>query len=124
MLQRRINSMKLQDKRNSDCYIEVLLNSFKNLQSSPSQIFCKMVFFVISQNSQENMCVTVFFDNVVGLPIYQNIGSATVIFLYLYNIIKSTTFIEHPRADASKLPVIQVSSITKVVQETCKIFSP
>ena len=58
--------MKLQDKRNSDCYVEVLLNSFKNFQSSPSQIFYKMVFLVISQNSQENMCATVFFDNVIG----------------------------------------------------------
>ena len=32
---------------------------FKNLQSSGSQIFSKMVFLNISRNSQENICAAV-----------------------------------------------------------------
>ena len=86
----------------------------KNFQSSHSQIICKMVWLNISQNSQENISAASF---LIKFSAFQLSSSAIVFSCEIYNIIKNTTFIEHPSVNASKLPVTQVSSIVKVVQE-------
>ena len=48
-------------------WIVVSSNSIYHRRSSRSEVFCKTVSLRISQNSQENTCVSLFFNKVVGL---------------------------------------------------------
>ena len=63
----KVKDKLLQDKRNSDWYVEILLNrNFLKLPEQPFSDIMQMVFLNISQNSQENICAAVFLDKVVG----------------------------------------------------------